>query len=600
MDRNVADDRYKWDLEAIYKDNKQFNDDCCKVDGYIKEISKYNGNMMDSADNFYDCLTLSYKIERLLDKLYSYSSLYSDLDTRDNSMQELKGRVINLYDAYNKASYFMVPNMLKYDYDDIVKFYNEVVELKDYDIVIKRIFRYKKHTLGEKEEKILSSIGKALGNNYNTYELLKDAELSFDNIKDENGNNVVLNNSTYSVYIESDNRDVRKQAFYNLYAKYKQYTNTFASLLFNNIKEEVEMAKIKNYNSAMEASLYADEVSPSIVDNLIKEVHNGLPTLYKYYDLKKKILGLDELHLYDIYTPIVKSEGDIYEYDKAVDIVLKALSVFGDSYVNTLREGINNRWIDVYPGNAKRTGGYSGGAYDTYPYILLNYQSRYSDMSTLAHEAGHSMHSYYTRSNNPYQYGDYSIFVAEVASTVNELLLANYMLENSDNEREKLNILDRLMELYKATIYRQTMFAEFERDIYNMAESDKTLTSDVLCEKYYELNKLYFGGDVIVDDEVRYEWERIPHFYYNFYVYKYATGLSAATKIVTDILNKREGAVDDYLAFLKCGRTKSPLESLKVAGVDLSSPSVIDSAIGYFDDVISRFSDIYDKLESNK
>jgi oligoendopeptidase F len=367
-------------------------------------------------------------------------------------------------------------------------------------------------------------------------------------------------------------------------------------MLFSNIKEETVIAKVKNYDSARVMSMFSDEVTPVVCDNLIDEVHNGFDSIYKYYDLKKKILGLDELHLYDIYTPIIQEGEEIYPYDEAVEIVLSALGVLGEEYVKKLREGINSRWIDVYPGKAKRTGGYSGGSYDTYPYILLNYQDRYSDMSTLAHEGGHSMHSYYTRSNNPYQYGDYTIFVAEVASTVNELILANYMLENSKSDKEKLSILGRLMELYKATIYRQTMFAEFERDIYDMVEKDVTLTSDILCSKYYELNKLYFGDSVVIDDEIRYEWERIPHFYYNFYVYKYATGLSAATKIVTDILSGKEKAVDNYLSFLKCGRTRSPLESLKVAGVDLNDKETVRSAIKYFDKIVDDFSELYDKV----
>ena len=595
MERDKIDDKYKWDLDVIYSDIKEFNSDYDKVNKEIDKLASYEGKFMNNSKNFYDALMLSYSIDRKLNKLYVYASLSFDLNTKDNKKQELKGKVLNLLDRYNKKSCFMTPSLLKYDYNDIVKFYDEVKELREYDINLKRIFRYKEHILSDNEEKLMSSINKFVGNNYDTYEMLKDAELSFDDIKDENENIVRLTNTSYSKYIESGNRRVRKDAFMGIYDKYKQFSNTFSSLFFNDIKERVEIAKIKKFNSAREMSMFGDEVTPEICDTLIDAVHEGLPVLYKYYDVKKEILGFDELHLYDIYVPLIKDSNEKYPFDKAVDIVLEALKVFGDEYINILKDGISKRWIDVYPTEAKRTGGYSGGCYDTYPYILLNYQDKYNDMSTLAHEAGHSMHSYYTRSSNPYQYGSYTIFVAEVASTVNELLLANYMLNNCTNEKEKLSILDRLMNLYKATIFRQTMFAEYERDIYDMAEKDVTLTSDILCDKYYDINKLYFGDNVVVDNEIRYEWERIPHFYYDFYVYKYATGLAAATQIVTNILSGSRGAVDRYIEFLKCGGTKSPLDSLKVAGVDLTDKNTIKSSIEYFDRIIDQFKELYDK-----
>ena len=311
--------------------------------------------------------------------------------------------------------------------------------------------------------------------------------------------------------------------------------------------------------------------------------------LYKYYSLKKEMLKLDELHLYDIYTPIVKNFDKKYPYEEAKETVLKALSILGEDYISTLAKGLENNWVDVYPSLSKRTGGYSGGSYDTAPYILLNYQEKYDDMSTLSHEAGHSMHSYYTRKNNPYQYGDYSIFVAEVASTTNEILLAKYLLKTSNNKEEKLFILDKLMNLFKATIYRQTMFAEFEQAIYQDAENDIPLTADYLSEKYYELNKKYFGSDVTIDEEIQYEWAKIPHFYYNFYVYQYATGLSAACHIANDILSGKENAVENYKSFLKCGSKKNPIDSLKLAGVDLTKKEVVESAINMFNDTIDEF-----------
>ena len=443
------------------------------------------------------------------------------------------------------------------------------------------------------EEKLLSSMTKMFNKNYETYELLKDSDITFGNITDENNKEVELTCSNYSIYIESNNRRVRKEAFATLYSTYKQFINTFASTLSGNINENVTIAKIKKFPSTLNWCLYADELDETIYNNLINTVSDNMNTLYKYYALKKDLLNLEELHLYDIYTPIVKNFDKKYPYEEAKEIVLKALSVLGDDYIEVLKNGLDNNWVDVYPTKAKRTGGYSGGCYDTAPYILLNYFDKYNDMSTLAHEAGHSMHSYYTRSNNSYQYGNYSIFVAEVASTVNEILLSKYLLKTSNSKEEKLFILDNLMSLFKATIYRQTMFAEFEQKIYFDAENDIPLTADYLSSVYYELNKKYFGDDVVIDDDIKYEWARIPHFYYNFYVYKYATGLSAACHIANDILSGKEHAVDNYKEFLKCGSKKSPIESLKLAGVDLSKKEVVESAISMFNDTIDEFINLH-------
>ena len=440
---------------------------------------------------------------------------------------------------------------------------------------------------------------KIFNNHYETYELLKDSDLTFGYIEDEEGKKVELTCSNYSLYIESKNREVRKNAFQTLYKTYKQFINTFASTLSGNINENITIAKIKKYNSTLEWCLYPDEIKEEVYNNLIKTVNNNLDILFKYYDLKKEVLKLDELHLYDIYTPIVSEFTKKYPFEEGKQLVLDALSILGEDYIEVLKKGINNHWIDVYPTKAKRTGAYSGGCYDTEPYLLLNYQEQYNDISTLAHEAGHSMHSYYTRTNNPYQYGDYAIFVAEVASTVNEILLAKHLLEVSTEKEEKLFILDNLMNLFKGTIYRQTMFAEFEQSIYKDAEEDIPLTADYLSNKYYQLNKKYFGENVFVDEEVQYEWSRIPHFFYNFYVYKYATGISAACQIVNNILNNKENAVENYKKFLSCGSILNPIDSLKLAGVDLTKKEVIESALKMFNETIEEFKNIYQESHSN-
>ena len=589
MDRNTIDEKYKWDLTQIFKSTEEFEECYKKAETLIEAFKKYENIMGENAKKFYETINTYYEISRILDKLYTYTSLLSDTDTSNNTYQSLKIKVSNLLDKWSKASFFVTPTILKKDDKEIEKYYIEEPKLKDYEIILKREFRYKEHTLSDVEEKLLSNLTKMFNNNYQTYELLKDSDLTFGTILDEAQKEVVLTESNYSIYIESKDRRVRKDTFKTLYQTYKQFINSFASTLSGNINENITIAKIKKYNSTIEWCLYHDELDETIYNNLINTVSNNMNILYKYYSLKKEILNLDELHLYDIYTPLIKNFEKKYPYEEAKETVLKALSILGEDYISTLAKGLENNWVDVYPSPSKRTGGYSGGSYDTAPYILLNYQEKYDDMSTLAHEAGHSMHSYYTRKNNLYQYGDYSIFVAEVASTTNEILLAKYLLKTSNNKEEKLFILDKLMNLFKATIYRQTMFAEFEQAIYKDAENDIPLTADYLSEKYYTLNQKYFGSDVVIEKEIQYEWARIPHFYYNFYVYKYATGLSAACHIANDILSGKENAVENYKSFLKCGSKKNPIDSLKLAGVDLTKKEVVESAINMFNDTIDEF-----------
>ena len=590
MDRDKVDEKYKWNLSKIYSNIVEFNRDIEDVKSKIGGFFKFDGITYDQ-DSLYELLSLLMNTNRIIDKLETYVSLLCDEDTRINKNQELKEKVNNLYSDYVKATYFVNNSILKIDYSLIEKFYERNSKLKEYETYLKEMYRYKEHILSDKEEKLLADLSKALGNNYDTYELLKDSDLSFPNFI-VNGKEYELDGSKYSLYIEDDNREIRKAAFLDLYGIYKQYKNVFANLIISNVKEEEALAKIHKYQGAIDASLFRDELDITIHNNLVNVIHDRMDVLHRYYNLKKKVLKLDELHLYDVYANMISDDGFKYPFDSAKEIVINALGILGNDYVDTLKKGIQDKWIDVYPNKGKRTGGYSSGSYDTNPYILLNYQDKYDDMSTLAHELGHSMHSYYTRENNPYQYGYYAIFVAEVASTVNELLLAKYVIKNSNNRKEKLFILNRMMELFRATIYRQTMFSEFERKIYDKVGNDEPLTADILSDIYYKLNEDYFGKNVVIDNEIKYEWERIPHFYYNFYVYKYATGLSAASSIVTRLL---DGSLkpEDYKAFLKCGKSKSPLDSLKLAGVDLTDKSVIVSAIDMFDSIIKEFEDLY-------
>lgn len=595
-DRSMIETKDKWDLSLIYKTQKDFENELEITKNLILEYrKKYENHTMDNANIFYNSIIDSLEISRKLDKLYVYASMKSDEDVSNNDNQELKNKVINLYDLATANMFFVDTELLKEDYVKIEKFYQDEPKLLEHEVNIKDTFRYKKHTLSDIEEKLLSNISKAFGNDEQTYGYLTDSDMTFGTIKNEDNKEVELTDTNYSIYIKSKDRRVRKEAFDALYNHYKQFKNTITSTFDGSIKQSVSIAKLRKYNSAFEASLFKDEISIDVYNTLVNTIHENLNVFHKYYDLKKKVLNLDEFHLYDVYVEMVKDYDKKYSFDEAKQIVINALSVLGNDYIETFKKAFDEKWIDIYPNKNKRGGAYSGGSYDTKPYILLNYQGTLNDVSTLAHEGGHSMHSYYTRTNQPIQYGDYPIFVAEVASTVNEILLAKYMLKNSTSKEEKLVILNQLLELFKGTIYRQVMFSEFEKYAYDLVENDDVITSDKLCDKYYQLNKLYFGDNVVVDDLIRYEWEKVPHFYYNFYVYKYATGISAACKIVDGILNNEKDALDNYLNMLKSGSRQNPLDTLKIAGVDMTDKEVYESAIKMFDETIEEFKTLIEK-----
>ena len=548
---------------------------------------------MESSSNLLECLELDTNISRRLSKAHTYANCYFDSDTGNASYQEMLGKVNNLYQKYSEKISFIEPSILKCDYNTIQKYMEESPKLKSYERNLKEIYRFKKYILSDNEEKIISNLEKALDSSSMTYESLTDTDMTYGNIIDENGESVELTDSNYNKYIKSNDRRVRKEAFDELYRVYSNFKNTICSTIKGNIEANTSIAKIRGYNSSIEASLFSDNIDVSVYNNLIDTVSNNLSSLFKYYDLKKKILGLDEMHLYDTYVSIINEKPREYTFDEAKELVKKALSVLGDKYINDLNNAFTEKWIDIYNNKGKRGGAYSGGSYDTYPYVLLNFEGTLNDVSTLAHELGHSMHSYYSRLNNSYQDSNYKIFVAEVASTVNELLLSKYLLKNTSDKREKLIILNNLLDLFKATIFRQTMFAEFEKNIYEKHEKGEILTAELLCNDYYELNKKYFGNSVYVDDEIKYEWERIPHFYYYFYVYKYATGLSAACYIVNGILSGSKDALDNYLKFLTLGGSMDPLDELKVAGIDMTKPEAILSAIHMFDEILEEFEQLY-------
>ena len=589
--RDEIETKYTWDLTLIYKTDAYFEKDYERVSKEINDITRYKGILVKSASNLLGYLKLSNELERKLYKLYYYANLKNDQDTTNTKYQAMLGKVKNLLTKFEELDAYAQPELMSIDYSIIEKYYEEEKELKEYEFVLSNLFRFKKHILSKEVEEVLSSLSNSLNNSSETYELLTDSDMKFGKILDENNEEVELTESNYSVFLHSKDRRVRKEAFNKILTTYGEYKNTISSTFAGNVDTLTTLAKLKKYDSSLEAALFSDNVDKEVYNNLIKTVKDNLNVLYKYFKLKKDFLKLDEFHLYDQYVDLVEENTKQYTFLEAKDLVIEALSVLGEDYIKNLNKAFDERWIDVYNNKGKRGGAYSSGFYDTKPYVLLNYEGTINDVSTLAHELGHSMHTYYSCLNNPYQYSSYKIFVAEVASTVNELLL-NFHLLNKGSKEDKKYILSNLMNLFKATIYRQTMFAEFERDMHNLKEQGGVLTNEVLCDNYYKLNLDYFGPDVVVDDEIKYEWERIPHFYYNFYVYKYAIGLSCACYIVDNILNKKDNALENYLKFLSSGGSDYPINELKIAGIDVTKKDVIESAIKMFDNFIEQFKEL--------
>lgn len=579
----------KWDIESVYNTLDKYNKDYDIVKSNIIKLSKMQDTFLDNSKNFKEFLLLDSDTSRLIAKLYTYAARKYDEDTGNSTYQELYGKINNLYQEYGEATSFVVPMILEKDKDTIINYLNKEESLKDYRHQLLDVLRYKEHSLSKEEEHIISAYSKVLDSSSDTADFLMDTDMKFGMIKDENDKEVELTSSNYSTLLSSKNRRVRKDAFINYHRVYGNFKNTLTSTLASTCEALSVSSKLKKYNSSIEASLFNDFIPTKLYDNLIKVVHNNLPSLYKYYDVKKKILGLDEFHLYDGYVSTVKSIDKKYSFREGEKLVKDALSILGDEYSKELDKAFTDGYIDKYPNLNKRSGAYSSGSYDTKPFVLLNYVGEYNDVSTLAHELGHSMHTYFSNHYNSYETSDYPIFLAEIASTVNELLLSYYMEDKASTKDEKLFILNERLDLFKATIFRQTMFAEFEKYIHELTDKGEILTSDNICNYYYELNKLYFGPGVVVDDEIRYEALRIPHFYTPFYVYKYATGLSIASYIVKNILNNTPNFKEKYLEFLKSGGRNYPLEVLKIVDIDLTDTKVFEEALDMFKETLDKF-----------
>lgn len=592
--RSEIDKNYQWDLSTIYGSIDEWNKEYISTKDKLPSLTKYKGSLLKDANTLLEFLNLDTEINRKLDKLFSYAHLLNDEDTTNTKNQELFGKIVNLNNEYSKITTFVKPELLKSNYEQIKAFYKDLPELKEYEVLLEEIYRYKEHTLDEREERIVAELNKSLSSPSEIFEKLTDADMKFPDIVDEKGNSVEFTESNYSIFIRSKNRRVRKDAFNILHNTYGKYKNTLSETYASLVEVEVALSKIYNFESAIKMSLFDDNIDVSVYDNLVKTVNENLKELYKYYDLRKKILNLDEQHLYDTYVSLVEDDNKNYTFSEAKDLVLKALSVLGDDYVEILNKAFDEKWIDVFNNVGKRSGAYSSGCYDTNPFILLNFEGKLDDVSTLSHELGHSVHSYLSREFNSYQNASYKIFVAEVASTVNELLLNNYMLKNTSDKNEKLSILNKQLELFKSTIFRQTMFAEFERDMHAIVEQNGVLTNEVLCDAYYKLVKKYFGDSVYIDEAIKYEWSRIPHFYYNFYVYKYATGLSAAAFIASQILSGNKEYIEKYKNFLKLGGSMYPIDELKQIDIDMTKKEVVESAIEMFKNTLEEFEKLID------
>lgn len=578
-----------WDLEKIFSTDEEWEQEAKKLKQDIPKIEEYDGKLADSAQVLYEALKLQDELAMRLGKLFTYAHMRSDEDTTNSFYQEMNSKAENVLTIASSSMSFIVPEILAIDEAKLKEFQAENEKLALYKQTLDEISRQRAHVLSQKEEALLAEASEPLGNASNTFGMLNNADLTFPSIKNEDGEEIDLTQGRFIGFLESKDRKVREEAFKAMYNTYGSFKNTFASTLAGTIKTDNFNAKVHKYDSAREAALDGNDIPEQVYENLVEAVNEKLPLLHRYTALRKKVLELEELHMYDMYTPLVKDVEMKIPYEKAKEYVVESLAPLGKEYVNTVKEGYQNRWIDVEENKGKRSGAYSSGAYGTNPYVLLNWQDNVNDLFTLAHELGHSVHSYYTRKSQPFRYGNYSIFVAEVASTCNEALLNEYMLNHLEDEKEKLFLLNHYLEGFRGTVFRQTMFAEFEHDIHKRAQDGEALTAERLTEIYYALNKKYFGDDVVSDEEIGLEWSRIPHFYMNYYVFQYATGYSAATALASQILNDKDGSgVERYLNFLKAGSSDYPIEVLKKAGVDMTSKEPILAALDVFEEKLGE------------
>ena len=577
----------QWALEDLYANDELWQADMKKMQEGGEKLASFAGKLGESAQELLNYLRLSDEVSELVDRLANYAMRRGDQDTRNSYYQGMVGQFMKEYVALGERVSFETPELMSISDEKMEQFYRDAPELELYRRHLEKIRRRKAHVLSASEEKLLAGLGEMAQTPQNTFSMFSNADIKFEPAEDSRGEKHTITQGTYISCLESADRTLRKNAYENYYAAYQNYRNTCASCLNGQVKQLQFFANARKYPSSLDASLDSTEVPTSVYRNLIETVHQNMDKMYRYVRLRKKLLGVDELHMYDMYTPLVADADTHIEFADAKDTVLKALACMGEDYCKILKEGFDNRWIDVYENAGKRSGAYSAGT-PVHPFVLLNYTGTLDSQFTLAHEMGHALHSYLSSRTQPQVYSDYVIFVAEVASTCNEALLMEYLLGRTTDKKQRAYLINHFLDQFKSTLYRQTMFAEFELRIAELNQQGTTLTADVLCEEYRKLNTLYYGPDVVQDDQIALEWARIPHFYYNYYVFQYATGYAAAIALSRKILAEGEPAVKRYLGFLSGGCSKTPIDLLKGAGVDMTTAEPVNTALSLFGELLDE------------
>lgn len=581
-----------WNLSLMYAGRDAWETDLKLAQEMGKKLAAREGHVCDSAQNLFDTLQEQVDLYRKLGHLGVYVSCLSDQDTGNDTHQEMNQRFSSILADIESSISFISPEILELDSAQIQDYYRQCPKLEEYRIDLEDTLRLKPHILSKEMEKLLADVSEVCNNPDQTYSIFSNADLKFPEVEDENGEKIQITHGRFVPLEESSDRRVRRETFEKLYGVYKQYSRTLASIYSGHVKQLIFQARARHYDNTLEAAVNRVNVSPQVYRNLIDTVNKNLDKMHRYVRLRKRLLGVDELHMYDIYTPIIAGVSKNIPFAEAKETVLKALAPLGEDYLKVVREGFENRWIDVYENEGKRSGAYSTGSYDSYPYILLNYTGNMDNLFTLIHEMGHSMHTWHSNHAQPPVYADYRIFVAEVASTCNEILLMEYLLAHTTDKKERAYLLNHYLDSFKGTVYRQTMFAEYELITNRMAEEGQSLTAEALTKVYYDLNCKYYGPDMVSDPEIGVEWARIPHFYYNFYVYQYATSFSAAVAIAHNILEEGAPAVERYKQFLSGGCSMPPVELLKIAGVDLTTAQPIQDALDVFGQVIEELEEL--------
>lgn len=591
MKRSEISDEYKWSVKDLYSSDELWNNDYEKALKSTQEKSSFEGCVMDSADTLANALSESEKDDYITERLYVYAFMRYYEDTSDGTYQQMSGKAQMLAVKMSEKYSFLVPEIMAADDDKVARFLDSD-KIKPYRHLLCDMLAKKEHTCSQKEEKLLAMASQMADSPSDIFSKFNNADVKFGKVHDEHGDEKELTSAGFSVFMESRDRNVRKEAFYALYRQYKSYINTLAASYYGNVKQAVFFANARNYESTLQMYLSGSFIPESVYTNLIDTVNNNLDKMHDYVSLRKKTLGVDELHFYDIYAPLTSDYTVKVSYENAKETVLDALKILGDDYVSQVKKGYESGWVDVYENDGKRSGAFSWGAYGTHPYIFLNYTDTLNDIFTLIHETGHAMHTYYSNETQPYTYAGYKIFVAEVASTCNEVILIDYLLKHSRSDEEKKYLYGHYLEQFKGTLFRQTMFAEFEMITHRMAQDGEVLNAESLCGTYKKLNEKYFGKDMVIDEEIAYEWARIPHFYTPFYVYQYATGFSAAVAIATKIINGDKEVLHGYREFLKGGSSMHPIELLSLCKIDMSKPDVIQDALNVFGSLIEDFKKI--------